>query len=68
VLEPISKKTMEHWNGEDIVLLETFLQGYRDTVVPLMCGLQGLKIPTIAAINGIAVGMGCDLTSPAISG
>jgi len=41
---------------------EAFLQGYRDTVVPLMCGLQGLKIPTIAAINGIAVGMGCDLT------
>jgi enoyl-CoA hydratase/carnithine racemase len=41
---------------------ETFLQGYRDTVIPMMCGLQGLKIPTIAAINGIAVGMGCDLT------
>jgi enoyl-CoA hydratase/carnithine racemase len=41
---------------------ETFLQGYRGTVIPMMCGLQGLKIPTIAAINGIAVGMGCDLT------
>lgn len=49
------------WNT-DTVSPDTFMQGYRDTVPRLMCGLQGLNIPTIAAINGFAVGLGCDLT------
>jgi len=49
------------WNS-DTVSPEVFMQGYRDTVPRLMCGLQNLNIPTIAAINGFAVGLGCDLT------
>jgi enoyl-CoA hydratase/carnithine racemase len=49
------------WDKEDAPP-ESFLQGYRDSVVPIMCGLQGLNIPTIAAINGAAVGIGCDLS------
>lgn len=41
---------------------EEFLRGYRDSVPRLMCGLQALNVPTIAAINGTAVGLGCDMT------
>ena len=39
-----------------------FAGGYRDMVPKLMCGLQALNVPTIAAINGFAVGLGCDLS------
>jgi len=40
---------------------ETFMSGYRETVPKIMCGLQALNVPTIAALNGVAVGLGCDL-------
>ncbi len=40
---------------------EAFLSGYRETVPRIMCGLQALNVPTIAALNGVAVGLGCDL-------
>lgn len=40
---------------------EAFMRGYRDIVPRLICGLQALNVPTIAAINGVAVGLGCDM-------
>lgn len=49
------------WDSDTATPAE-FMQGYRDTIPPLMCGLQNLNVPTIAAINGVAVGLGCDLT------
>lgn len=49
------------WDS-DTTTPQAFMQGYRDTVPALMCGLQSLNVPTIAAINGVAVGLGCDLT------
>ena len=40
---------------------EMFMRGYRETVPRIMCGLQSLNVPTIAALNGLAVGLGCDM-------
>jgi len=47
--------------ARETVSPETFLRGYRDIVPRLMTGLQGLNVPTIAAINGVAAGLGCDM-------
>ena len=41
---------------------ETFMSGYREIVPRIMGGLQSLNVPTIAAINGPAVGLGCDMS------
>jgi len=40
---------------------EAFMSGYREVVPRIMCGLQALNVPTIAALNGVAVGLGCDM-------
>ena len=41
---------------------EMFMSGYREIVPRIMVGLQSLNVPTIAAINGVAVGLGCDMS------
>lgn len=35
--------------------------GYRDNIHKLLRALHGLRVPLIAAVNGPAVGLGCDL-------
>ena len=55
-----SKKSQLEWASE-LSTGETFMSGYRETVPKIMCGLQALNVPTIAALNGLAVGLGCDL-------
>lgn len=39
-----------------------FYQGYRRFIAPLICKMQGLQVPTIAMVNGAAIGFGFDLT------
>ena len=41
---------------------EVFMSAYREIVPRIMGGLQSLNVPTIAAINGAAVGLGCDMS------
>jgi 2-(1,2-epoxy-1,2-dihydrophenyl)acetyl-CoA isomerase len=55
-----SKQSQLEWASE-LSSGETFMSGYRETVPKIMCGLQALNVPTIAALNGMAVGLGCDL-------
>ena len=35
--------------------------GYRDNIHMVLRALYGLRVPVIAAINGAAIGLGCDL-------
>ena len=55
-----SKESGLDWASEKSTN-ETFMSGYRETVPKIMCGLQALNVPTIAALDGVAVGLGCDL-------
>jgi 2-(1,2-epoxy-1,2-dihydrophenyl)acetyl-CoA isomerase len=39
-----------------------FKQNYSSFIAPFICKMQNLRIPTIAMVNGIAVGLGFDIT------
>lgn len=41
---------------------EQIRQGYRKNIHRIVTSLYNLEVPTIAAVNGAAIGLGCDVT------
>ena len=54
-------KAMQNRTGNFAGSPVTIADGYRDNIHRILRALHGLRVPLIAAINGPAIGLGCDL-------
>jgi len=54
-------KAMQNRTGNFAGSPVTISDGYRDNIHRILRALHGLRVPLIAAINGPAIGLGCDL-------
>jgi enoyl-CoA hydratase/carnithine racemase len=54
-------KAMQHKSGSFAGTAPAIADGYRDNIHRMLRALYGLRVPLIAAVNGPAIGLGCDL-------